>query len=89
MPEGSTVLLSAILEEVGGSDYLKTFISEDQDDDCIPSFKKAEKIARDYGMPLPLASNFVIFCRAAHIVQRLRNVLGAPRSTVLLSAILE
>ena len=89
MPEGSTVLLSAILEEVGGSDYIKTFISEDQDDDCIPSFKKAEKIARDYGMPLPLASNFVIFCRAAHIVQRLRNVLGAPRSTVLLSAILE
>jgi len=57
-------LLSSILLDIGASDYLQKFIDEEQDDDCIPSYKKPDMISRSYGLPPSLASAFVEKCRA-------------------------
>ena len=57
-------LLSSILLDIGASDYLQKFIDEEQDDDCIPSYKKPDMISRNYGLPSSLASAFVEKCRA-------------------------
>jgi hypothetical protein len=61
-------LLAAILV-VGASDYIQAFVNDDQDDDCIGSYRKPEKVSRDYGMPPQLASTFVSMCRSIVAIQ--------------------
>lgn len=86
---GSTVLLSAILDQIGASEFLQAFINEGDDDLCIAGYRKAERVKRDFGLPLDLASKFVDMCRAVNIIQRVVILdVGSSRPTVLLSAIL-
>ena len=75
---GTSLLLSAILSEIGASEYLKAFTDDDQDDECIGSYKNAEKISKNYGMPQPLASALVEMCRALVIVRRLMGASATP-----------
>ena len=78
---GTSLLLSAILSEIGASEYLKAFTDDDQDDECIGSYKNAEKVSKNYGMPQPLASALVQMCRAAVIVRRLISAPATPLHT--------
>jgi hypothetical protein len=85
-----TALLAAILDEVGASDYLQAFVNDDQDDDCIGSYRKSEKVSRDYGLPPQLASTFVSMCRAALIVQKFKKSSGSSGAkSAMLAAILD
>ncbi len=86
----STLLLSAILQEIGGLEHLKAFTSDDQDDACIPSYRRAEKVSRDYGLSPQMASNFVSMCRAALLVQKIQKLGGSSGAkNSMLSAIIE
>jgi hypothetical protein len=85
-----TALLAAILGEVGASDYLQSFVNDDQDDDCIGSYRKSDKVSRDYGLPPQLASTFVSMCRAALIVQKFKKSSGSSGAkSAMLAAILD
>lgn len=89
---GSTVLLSAILTQIGAAEYLQAFITEGDDDLCIAGYRRAERVKRDFGLPLELASKFVDMCRAVNIIQRAAaqgGSMGSGRPTALLSTILE
>jgi hypothetical protein len=61
----STELLSAILFEIGASQFLQRFLDDDQEDDSIPLLSrwKPERITSKYGLPLPIASEFLGKCR--------------------------
>ena len=77
-----TLLLVAILEEAGASEHLHAFTDDDQDDDCIGSYKKAEKVSRDYGLPLQLASTFVSMCRSVVAMQRVIVAIGTSGTSL-------
>jgi hypothetical protein len=66
----STQALATILLEIEASDYLQKFIDDQQDDDCIPSYRHPDRIATSYGLPPSLASAFVEKCRARASAQR-------------------
>ena len=77
----NTQLLVSILLDIGASEYLQKFIDDDQDDDCLGSFKNSDKISKEYGLPLNLASAFVEKCRASAAIQR-GNVASMSLSSV-------
>ena len=66
----STGRLSAILIEIGASEFLQNFIDDDQDDDCIASYKIPTKVSKNYGLPQHLAALFVEKCRLSAGAQR-------------------
>jgi serine/threonine protein kinase len=66
----NTRMLSSVLQDIGASSYLQKFINDEQDDDCIPTYKNPDRIARNYDMPPSLASLFVEKCRAMVGAQR-------------------
>jgi hypothetical protein len=66
----STGRLSAILNEIGASEFLQNFIDDDQDDDCIASYKIPSRVRRSYGLPQHLAASFVEKCRLSVGAQR-------------------
>jgi tRNA A-37 threonylcarbamoyl transferase component Bud32 len=66
----STALLSAILNDIGASEFLQNFIDDDQDDDCIASYKIPTKVCKSYGLPQHLAASFVEKCRLSAGAQR-------------------
>ncbi len=66
----STELLSAILNDIGASEFLQNFIDDDQDDDCIASYKIPNKLCKSYGLPQHLAASFVEKCRLSAGAQR-------------------
>jgi hypothetical protein len=87
---GRALLLSAVLEEIGAPEYLQAFTDDDQDDDCIGSYKKADKVSRDYGLPLQLSATFVSMCRAVILIQKDQKLTGSSRAkNTLLLAILD
>jgi serine/threonine protein kinase/GTPase SAR1 family protein len=59
----STELLSAILNDIGASEFLQNFIDDDQVDACIASYKDPNKVCKKYGLPQHLAASFVEKCR--------------------------
>jgi serine/threonine protein kinase/ribosomal protein L13E len=67
----STSLLSAILNEIGASEFLQNLIDDDHEDDSIPvlSRLKPDRISSKYGLPQHLASSFVEKCRSS-VAQR-------------------
>jgi hypothetical protein len=79
---GSSIeLLSAILNDIGASEFLQRFIIDDQEDDCILPLgmsgrMRPEQIAGKYGLPLELAQAFLDKCR---------ETTGALRPDVLSS----
>ena len=62
--------LSAILNEIGASEFLQNFIDDDQDDDCIASYKIPNRVRKSYGLPQHLAASFVEKCRLSVGAQR-------------------
>ena len=66
----STGRLSAILNEIGASEFLQNFIDDDQDDDCIASYKIPNRVCKSYGLPQHLAASFVEKCRLSVGAQR-------------------
>jgi len=66
----STELLFAILKGIGASEFFQNFIDDDQDDDCIASYKIPSKVCRSYGLPQDLAESFVQKCRLSVGAQR-------------------
>ena len=66
----STGRLSAILNQIGASEFLQNFIDDDQDDDCIASYKTSNRLCRSYGLPQHLAASFVEKCRLSVGAQR-------------------
>jgi serine/threonine protein kinase len=66
----STGLLFSILNDIGASEFLGNFIDDDQDDDCIASYKNPNKVAERYGLPPHLAASFVDKCRLSVSAQR-------------------
>jgi hypothetical protein len=68
---GSTaVLLSAILSDIGASEFLQNFIDDEQDDFCLGSYKNSTKVSKSYGLPQHLAALFVEKCRLSAGAQR-------------------
>ncbi len=67
----STSLLSAILNEIGASEFLQNLIDDDQEDESIPvlSRLKPDRISSKYGLPQHLAASFVEKCRSS-VAQR-------------------
>jgi serine/threonine protein kinase/ribosomal protein L13E len=66
----STGMLSAILSDIGASEFLQNFIDDEQDDDCIASYKNPTKVSKRYGLPQHLAASFVEKCRLSAGAQR-------------------
>jgi serine/threonine protein kinase len=66
--DSSTELLSAILNEIGASEFFQK-IADDYDDDSIVTLSKfkPQRIASKYGIPHDLASAFVQRCREATV----------------------
>ena len=66
----STELLSAILNDIGASEFLQNFIDDDQDDLCLGSYKNPSRVCKSYGLPQHLAASFVEKCRLSAGAQR-------------------
>lgn len=55
----NTHVLASILTDIGAFDFFPKFIDDEQDDDCLPSYKNPDRISLKYGLSPDLASAFV------------------------------
>jgi serine/threonine protein kinase len=63
-PPPNTRVLASILSDIGASEFLQNFIDDEQDDNCLHSYKNPERISKRYSLPSNLASIFVERSRA-------------------------
>jgi serine/threonine protein kinase len=70
-------VLSAILHDIGASEYTSKFTGDDQDDESIIAFSvtKPHKIANRYGLSLKLATAFVDKCCIAVDAEELASAI--------------
>jgi len=58
-PPSNTLVLASILSDIGASEFLRNFIDDEQDDNCLHTYKNPDRISKRYCLPPNLASIFV------------------------------
>jgi hypothetical protein len=74
---GCRTRLSAILREIGASQFLQKFIDHNQDDGCLETHIIPSQVSHRYGLPPQLAAAFVTKCHMPRLSAILEEI-GAP-----------